>query len=158
MMPRRRSAGNTHDRTVAPIAIRSKGNYPPRVTELEAAWDPLWEAMPARWTVGRPSFDPGARAWLISAVPPDRGRAKIPASLSGRGNDEVAAIRDLDARLRGERTDGPRKLGELRATMRMAYLAGAEGWSRAKLGRGLTASELAGVIARFPNPASGDLR
>jgi hypothetical protein len=128
------------------------------MTELDAAWDRLWEAMPARWTVGRPSYDPGARAWSISAVGPDRGRGKIPTSVSGRGDDELTAIRDLDARLRGERSDGPRKLEELRATMRLAYLEGAERWARAELGRGLSSDELAGVIGRFPGPDVHHLR
>jgi hypothetical protein len=124
--------------------------YPRSIDALDAAWDSLWEAMPARWTVARPSFDPGARAWSISAVGPDRGRGEVPTSVSGNGEDQVAAIRDLDARLRGERSDGPRKLDDLRARLRQAYLAGAEDWAQHQLGRALTQAELAGVGTRFP--------
>lgn len=81
--------------------------------DTEAAWARLHEALPARWTVGRPSFDPGARAWSISPVGPDRGRGKVPTSVSGKGEDELGAIRDLDARLRGEHSEGPHKLDDL---------------------------------------------
>jgi hypothetical protein len=38
----------------------------------------------------------------------------------------------------------------LDARLRAAYLAGAEEYTRATLGRGLTPDELAGVLRRFP--------
>jgi hypothetical protein len=118
--------------------------------ELEAAWDRLWEAIPARWTVGRPSYDPGAHAWSISAVGPHPGRGKLPISVSGQGEGEVAAILDLDARLRGERIEGPTNLEALRVRLRLSYLAGAEEWMQQELGRSLEESEFAVVINRFP--------
>ena len=117
--------------------------------EREAVWGRLHEAMPARWTVGQPSYDPGVRAWSISAVGPDRGRGKIPTSVSGTGADPLEAVRNLDARLRGEHADGPRRLDEIRATLRLAYLQGAEEWSATERGRALSPRELAGVVARF---------
>lgn len=120
------------------------------VDEREAVWGRLHEAMPARWTVGQPSYDPGVRAWLISAVGPDRGRGKVPTSLSGTGADPLEAVRDLDARLRGERAEDPRRLDELRARLRLSYLAGAEEWAQAELRRPLTTRELEGVVTRFP--------
>jgi hypothetical protein len=58
-----------------------------------------------------------------------------PIYLTGLGEDEVPALRDLDARLRGERSEGPRWLEELRARLRFAYLDGAEERSRQELGR-----------------------
>jgi hypothetical protein len=118
--------------------------------EREVVWARLHEAMPARWTVGQPSYDPGRRGWSISAVGPSRGRGKVPNFVSGFGEDELAAVRDLDARLRGEWNKGPRRLDELRARLRLTYVAGAVEWTRGELGRGLTSGELVGIILRFP--------
>jgi hypothetical protein len=118
--------------------------------EREAAWGHLHEALPARWTVGLGSYDPGERRWSVSAVGPDRGRGKIPTYVTGYGLDELAALRDLDARLRGEHAAAPRKLDELRARLRLAYVAGAEDWTERELDRPLSTDELASVIGRFP--------
>jgi hypothetical protein len=106
--------------------------------------------MPARWTVGQPSSDPGRPGWSISAVGPNRGRGKLPTFVSGIGENELAAVKDLDARLRGEHSDGPRRLDELRARLRLDYLQGAEDWARRDLGRPLSTSELDRVVQRFP--------
>jgi hypothetical protein len=118
--------------------------------EREEAWGRLHEALPARWTVGRASYDPGRHGWSISAVGPHPGRGKIPVHATGFGEDEVAAVRDLDARLRGEHAEGPRQLDELRARLRLAYIEGAEGWAHETLGRSLAQGELERVIERFP--------
>lgn len=126
--------------------------------EREVIWGRLHEAMPARWTVGQPSYDPGRPGWSISAVGPDRGRGRVPTSVSGFGEDELAAVADLDARLRGERAEGPRRLEDLRARLRLAYVAGAEEWARQELGRGLRADELQGVVRRFSDNPSGQRR
>jgi hypothetical protein len=104
--------------------------------------------MPARWTVGQPSYDPGRPGWSISAVGPNRGREKLPTFVSGFGENEPAAVRDLDARLRGEWSDGPRRLDELTARIRLAYVQGAEAWTRDALGRSLSSSQLEGVLRR----------
>jgi hypothetical protein len=117
--------------------------------DREEAWGRLHEALPARWTVARGSYNPGERRWSMSAVGPDRGRGRLPTFVSGYGETELDAIRDLDARLRGEHSDGPRKLEELRARLRLAYVQGAEEWSRQEAGRPLSDSELDGVLARF---------
>jgi hypothetical protein len=117
--------------------------------EREEAWGRLHEALPARWTVGRGSYDPGEHRWSISAVGPHPGRGKLPVYCTGFGADQLEAVRDLDARLRGERSEGPRKLDELRARLRLAYLQGAEEWSRGESGRALSQDQLAGVIRRF---------
>ena len=118
--------------------------------EWEETWSRLRESLPERGTVGEPSYDPGAGAWSISAVGPDRGRGKIPTSVPARGEDGLGAVRNLDARLRGELPDAPRNLDALRARLRLAYLDGAEERSWRALGRGLTEGELGGVISRFP--------
>jgi hypothetical protein len=117
--------------------------------EREEASGRLHEAMPARWTVGQPSYDPGRPGWSISAVGPNRGRGKLPTFVSGFGENELAAVRDLDARLRGGWSEGPRRLEEFRARLRLAYIFGAEEWARTTTGSSLAADELAAVISRF---------
>jgi|GEM_PF-1583284 hypothetical protein len=120
------------------------------VSEREEAWGRLHEALPGRWTVALGSYNPGERRWSISAVGPNRGRGKLPTFVSGPGENELEAIRDLDARLRGDHSEGPRKLDELRARLRLAYVDGAESWARQELGRPLAHHELQRVVAHFP--------
>ena len=70
--------------------------------------------------------------------------------MTGTGVDEVAALRDLDDRLRGvPKPDGGR-LEELNRRLRQAYVAGAEEESRQQEGRGLTAEELERVLPHYP--------
>jgi hypothetical protein len=70
--------------------------------------------------------------------------------VSGHGQDEIAALRDLDDRLRGvPKPDGGR-MDEIRRRVRLAYVSGAEEWSREHVGRGLSIAEMAGVLRRFP--------
>lgn len=115
----------------------------------EAAWDAVHEALPARWRVGPITFDPGRPAFSVTAIGPHPGRGKIPQSVSGIGEDESAALGDLDDRLRGiPRPDGTR-MDELRRRLRLAYLDGAEEWASRELGRGLTRDELGRVIGRY---------
>jgi hypothetical protein len=116
--------------------------------ELEAAWNAVHEAVPARWSVSSPSYDPGQHAWSASAIAPHPGRGKLPTVVTGAGADPTAALRDLDDRLRGvPKPDGSR-MEELRRRARMAYVAGAEEWARNELGRGLRVGELEAVLAR----------
>jgi len=116
----------------------------------EEAWGAVHEALPARWRVGPPSFDPaGDGRWSVTAVGPHPGRGKLPTYVSGSGADEIAALRDLDGRLRGvPKPDGTR-MDALRARLRLAYVEGAEGWSREHTGRSLTSDELTGVLVRY---------
>jgi hypothetical protein len=70
--------------------------------EREGAWDAVHEAMPARWRVGQVSLsEPTLGRYSVTAVGPHPGRGKIPESVTGFGQDEIAALRDLDDRLRG---------------------------------------------------------
>src|SRR5438093_6505819 len=94
-------------------------------------------------------FDPGVPAFSVTARGPHPGRGKAPQTVSGTGEDETSALRDLDDRLRGvPKPDGTR-LDELRRRLRIAYVDGAEEWSREHADRGLTVAELGGVLARF---------
>ena len=107
------------------------------------------EALPARWHVGPVTHDPGVHAFSITARGPHPGRGNSPVTVSGVGEDETAALRDLDDRLRGvPKPDGTR-LDELPRRLRFAYVDGAEAWAVANVGRGLTTKEQAGVLRRY---------
>jgi hypothetical protein len=53
----------------------------------EAAWSAVHEALPARWRVGPPSFDPGRPGWSVTAIGPLPGRGKMPTTVSATGNE-----------------------------------------------------------------------
>jgi hypothetical protein len=108
------------------------------------------EALPARWRLGPPTCDHDRRRWLVTAIGPHTGLGKLPQTVTGEGEDEIAALVDLDNQLRGvPRPDGGR-MEELRRRVRLAYLDGAESWSRAEQGRGLDPEVLGRVIERYP--------
>jgi hypothetical protein len=77
------------------------------------------------------------------------GRGKVPVTVSGIGEDETAALRDLDERVRGVPNPDGTRLEDLRRRLRFAYVEGAEEWARRNGGRGLAGDELVRVIARF---------
>jgi hypothetical protein len=100
-------------------------------------------------TSGPPSLDPGRHAWSVTARGPHPSRGKAPHGLRDRGEDETAALRDLDDRLRGvPKPDGGR-MDELRQRLTFAYVDGAEEWTRQNVGRSMSDDELAGVIGRY---------
>lgn len=115
----------------------------------EEAWGAIHEALPARWNVGPVTFDPGRPAWSVTARGPHPGRGKAPQTVSGTGEDEVAALRDLDGRLRGVPHPDGGRMDELRRRLRLAYVDGAETWQRENVGRSLTRDELGRVIGRY---------
>jgi hypothetical protein len=45
---------------------------------------------------------------------------------------------------------------EVAVTLRLRYVAGADGWAQAELHRPLKTRELEGVIIRFPGAGAGD--
>jgi hypothetical protein len=101
-------------------------------------------------------MDPGALrsdghlgAWSVTARGPHPGRGKAPRTLTATGETEVDALLDLDARLRGTWEPGGR-LEELRQRLRLAYVEGAEEWTRENVGQSLTTDELMRVVERFP--------
>lgn len=117
--------------------------------DRESAWGAVHEALPARWRVGPVTLDPGRHVWSVTACAPHRG--KHPATVSGTGEDETTALRDLNDRLRGvPRPDGGR-MDALRRRCRLAYIEGAEAWTYLELGRGLTGDELVRVVNRLDN-------
>ena len=120
-----------------------------------AAWWAVHDALPARWHARPVTYDPGHQVWSVTAHGPLPGRGKAPQVATGTGEDEVAALRDLDLRLRGiPRLDGGR-LEELNRRLRQAFVAGAEADSRRRLERGMTADELDGVLRRYPGDLTG---
>jgi hypothetical protein len=125
----------------------------------ESAWNDVFDALPARWCVGRPSLDPGVLrsdgyrgAWSVTARGPHPGRAKAPQTVTGTGDDETAALRDLDATLRGAKPADGSYLDELRKRLRFAYVEGAEAWTREAIGRTMTDGELGRVIESYRRP------
>jgi hypothetical protein len=86
----------------------------------------------------------GSSPWSGADAGPTSGTAQSAGTIAS------VAVGDLDARLRGEHADGPRRLDELRARFRLAYVTGAEEWTKDNLGRPLDTTELAAVLERFP--------
>lgn len=123
--------------------------HAPSPGDCETAWDAVREALPARWQLGPPTYDPDRQLWQVTARGPHPGRGKYPEIVAGGGEDETAALRDLDDRIRGvPRPDGGR-MDALRRRLRLAYIQGAEEWSQRRLGRALSSEELGGVVERF---------
>jgi hypothetical protein len=116
---------------------------------LNEAWDALYDSLPARWHIGKPSYEPERAAWSATAwgPRPDRGEARQ--SVTGTGDTEVAALRDLDHRLRRVPRPNRGRLDDLRHRLRMAYVDGAEAFSREAFDRGLTTDELGRIIQRY---------
>lgn len=119
--------------------------------EREAAWIAVHEALPAYWRVGPVTYDPGRCHWSVTARDDARGRGRLPTTVSGIGENEIAALRDLDARLRGRPrpADDAAKRAKLEPCLRLAFYAGAEEWTRGEFGRGLTLAESVRVLERY---------
>ena len=106
--------------------------------------------------VGPVTFDPGRLrsdglmgAFTVTARGPHPGRGKMPVTVAGTGKDEIAALRDLDATLRGAKPAPGSYLEDLRARLRLAYVDGAETWAGKNVGRGLTRDLLGRAIGRY---------
>src|SRR4051794_20394663 len=120
-----------------------------RMNDRETAWDAVHEALPAGWTVGPPTYDPGVPGWSVTARSVHYSRRRPPQTVIGTGESETAALRDLDDRLRGVPQPNGSRMAERERRLRLAYVAGAESWSRRSVGRALTEGELEGVVRRF---------
>ena len=120
----------------------------------EPAWFAVHDALPAYWQVGPVTFDPGRGAFSVTARAPHLGRGKMPVTVSGAGDTEIAALVDLHGRLTGmpRPADDEAKRAELNRRLRQAFYRGAEDHA-AKDGRRLAADELDRVLGRYP----GDL-
>ena len=100
-------------------------------------------------SIGRSHSTPASTTSRSTARGPHPDRGKAPRTVIGIGKDETAALRDLDATLRGAKpTDGLLPRGA-RSTLRVAYVDGAEQWARANVGRALTHQELHRVLERL---------
>jgi hypothetical protein len=119
------------------------------MTDREAAWDAVREALPAGWTVGPPTYDPGVGGWSITARTVAATRLKRPQTVRGTGPDETAALLNVNDRLRGVPQPHGSRMAERERRLRVAYLEGAEEFSQESTRRVLTESELEGVIRRF---------
>src|SRR4051794_19512527 len=119
------------------------------MSDRDAAWDAVHAALPAGWTVGPPTFDPGVPGWSVTARSVHYSRHRPPQTVTGTGVDEIAALRALDDRLRGVPQPNGSRMEERERRLRLAYRGGAESWSRERTGRGLTEGDLEGVVRRF---------
>jgi|SRR5450759_461237 hypothetical protein len=113
----------------------------------EEAWNAVHEALPARWAVGPPTYDPGVvradgqlGAFSVTARGPHPGRGKHPQTVTGMGEDESGALRDLDGRLHGVPQPDGANMDRLRRRLRLPYPQGAEEWSNPE--RGVTVAVL----------------
>ena len=90
---------------------------------------------------------PGTGRWTYTARGPHPGRGKHPETITGTGEEELAAMTDLairlDERQRAEKLDAIDRRG------RAAFLDGAEEQSQTVEGRPLTAEELERVTKRY---------
>ena len=116
---------------------------------LSTAWGAVFDSLPARWHIRLPSYDAERAAWSVTASGPGIAGGDASQSVSGRGDSEAAALRDLDIRLRGVPRPQIARLGEFQHQLRMAFVDGAEALSRETFDRGLTSSELARIIRRY---------
>jgi hypothetical protein len=116
---------------------------------LSTAWDALYDSLPARWHIRMPSYDGGRAAWSVTASGPGLAGSDASQSVTGTGDSEAAALRDLDSRLRGLPRPQAARIGELRHQLRVAFVDGAEAFSRETLERGLTTNELRRIIQRY---------
>ena len=61
--------------------------------------------LPEWWAVGPTSYDPGTARWTWTARGRHPGRGKLPETITGTGEDELAAMIDLRNRLDERRRD-----------------------------------------------------
>lgn len=117
----------------------------------EAAWFAVHDALPACWMAGPVTFDPGRAQFSVTARAPSPGRAKIPISVSGLGETEVAALVDLHGRLTGmpRPADDATKRALLNRKLRQAFCQGV-GDQAASSGRPLDDAALSRALGRYP--------
>lgn len=116
---------------------------------LNEAWDALHDSLPARWHIGKPRYEMRGAGWSVTGWGPSFDGDQPPQSVTGTGDTEVAALRDLDKRFGGLPRPNRSRMDEFRHQLRMAYVDGAEAFSREALERGLTTNELGRLIQRY---------
>jgi hypothetical protein len=92
------------------------------MTDREDAWDAVHEALPAGWTVGPPTFDPGVPGWSITARTVAASRLRRPQTVTGTGADETAALRALDDLLRDVPQPEGSRMAERKGRLRLAHV------------------------------------
>jgi hypothetical protein len=117
-------------------------------TDLEIAWDAVYEVLPTSWDVGPITYDPERGVYGVLACGPCEGGGRRRRSVTGSGASVVTALRDLEQRLFGL-AELEAQRDELIRRLRLAYVEGAESFSRFDRGRPLSACELEGVLALF---------
>ena len=83
--------------------------------------------LPERWSVGPTSYDPGIRRWSYTARGPHPRRGKFPETITGTGEDDLAAM--IDPRIRLDERRRLDKLAEIDRRGRAAFLEGGEAHS-----------------------------
>jgi len=73
----------------------------------------------------------------------------VPQTVTGTGEDETAALRDLDATLRGAKPAPGSYLEDLRARLLLACVDGAAEWTLENAAPPRTRDELGRVLERF---------
>jgi hypothetical protein len=64
-----------------------------RDTEAACHWNEIHDLLPEWWQVGPAAFDPGRQRWSVTARSPKYGGwLRPPATITGEGEDEVAAL------------------------------------------------------------------
>jgi hypothetical protein len=116
---------------------------------LSDASDVLYASLPAGWHVGMPTYDSARGARSVTASGTGIVGRDEPQMVTGTGDTEAVALRDLDSRLRDVPSPNRARIDELRHQLRMAYVDDAEAFSRDNFDRGLTAHELARIIRRY---------
>jgi hypothetical protein len=81
---------------------------------VKAAWNAILDALPARWRLDPPVHHPELDDWSATAV---GGRRR---KITGRGQDEIAALLDLALRLRAAGHSGDSCADELDRRARRA--------------------------------------
>jgi hypothetical protein len=103
--------------------------------DREAAWSAVHQACRPAGGLDLQRSTPASGRGSVTARGPHPGRSMAPQTVSGTGENETAALRDLDDRLRGVPKPGGTSLDPLRRRLRLAYVDGAETWTRENLGR-----------------------
>jgi hypothetical protein len=117
------------------------------LTDVDLAWEAVYDALPTSWSIGPVAY-PRQDLCSVIARGPSAGRGRRGQSVRASGDCLVAALRDLEQRLLGL-ADIEAQHEELIRRMRLAYVEGAESFSRFDRGRPLSACELEGVLALF---------
>lgn len=85
---------------------------------VRAAWNAILDVLPAHWRIGAPARDAELHDWSVTAV---GGRHR---RITGRGEDEIAALRDLAGSLRQAGHSGNTCADELERRARNAQNGG----------------------------------